>query len=112
MSRPEVMALLEAAKDSPAEEGPLLVLADWLEEHGDEHDRARAELIRVQGELARLGLAPMRRVELRRRQRDLIAAHGKAWLGSLARVGKGWEFHRGLLQVPGKFLQLSFESFE
>jgi uncharacterized protein (TIGR02996 family) len=44
--RPQVLALLEESKESP-EDAPRLVLADWLEEHGDRFDALRAELIRV-----------------------------------------------------------------
>jgi uncharacterized protein (TIGR02996 family) len=47
-ARPELTALLEACKDAPDEDAPRLVLADWLEEHGGEADRARAAFIRLQ----------------------------------------------------------------
>jgi uncharacterized protein (TIGR02996 family) len=46
MSRPQVIALLEAVKDAPDDPTPRLVLADWLEENGDDADRARARLLR------------------------------------------------------------------
>src|SRR5262249_19299503 len=46
-------ALFAAVKEAP-EDVPRLVLADWLEEHGDETDRAHAELIRLQCEALRL----------------------------------------------------------
>ena len=45
--RPELLALLRVCKDNLEEDAPRLVLADWLAEHGDEHDAARAELIRL-----------------------------------------------------------------
>jgi uncharacterized protein (TIGR02996 family) len=40
--------LLAAALAQPTDPTPRLVLADWLDEHGDEADRARAELLRLQ----------------------------------------------------------------
>jgi uncharacterized protein (TIGR02996 family) len=43
-------ALLHAICLDPAEDTPRLVYADWLDEHGDENDRASAEQIRVQVE--------------------------------------------------------------
>src|SRR4051794_18367032 len=43
-SRREVVAFLDAIKDDPDDDTPRLVLADWLDEHGDEHDAARALL--------------------------------------------------------------------
>ena len=38
--RPEVLAFLADAKQHPNDDAPLLVLADWLEEHGDEREAA------------------------------------------------------------------------
>src|SRR5262249_52778498 len=40
--------LLDAAKADHWDDGPRLALADWLEEHGGEAERARAEVIRLQ----------------------------------------------------------------
>jgi uncharacterized protein (TIGR02996 family) len=45
--------LLRAVLAEPDDDAPRLVLADWLEEYGDDADRARAAFIRVQCELAR-----------------------------------------------------------
>jgi uncharacterized protein (TIGR02996 family) len=42
--QPEEQALLQAIVESPGEEAPYLVLADWLEEHDDPR---RAELLRL-----------------------------------------------------------------
>jgi uncharacterized protein (TIGR02996 family) len=44
-------ALFAAVKETPDDDAPRLVLADWLEDNGDEDDRAHAELIRVQCEI-------------------------------------------------------------
>jgi uncharacterized protein (TIGR02996 family) len=41
-------ALMAAIIANPDEDTPRLALADWLDEHGDEHDRARAAFIRAQ----------------------------------------------------------------
>jgi uncharacterized protein (TIGR02996 family) len=41
---PEEQALLQAIVESPGEEAPYLVLADWLEENDDPR---RAELLRL-----------------------------------------------------------------
>jgi uncharacterized protein (TIGR02996 family) len=45
--RRELVSLLEACKRDPEDDAPRLVLADWLEEHGDEDDRARAAFVRL-----------------------------------------------------------------
>ena len=51
-------ALLHAIRLEPDEDTPRLVYADWLDEHGDEADRAHAEQIRVQIEF------PAERIEV------------------------------------------------
>ncbi|VTR91941.1 leucine-rich repeat-containing protein typical subtype : Repeat-companion domain protein OS=Isosphaera pallida (strain ATCC 43644 / DSM 9630 / IS1B) GN=Isop_0537 PE=4 SV=1: LRR_6: LRR_6: LRR_6 [Gemmata massiliana] len=65
-------ALLRAVCDTPDDDTPRLVFADWLQEHGDE---ARAEFIRVQIALAR-GDASAR---LKEREQELFAAHQEVW---------------------------------
>jgi uncharacterized protein (TIGR02996 family) len=50
----ERAALFAGVKAEPDDDAPRLVLADWLEDQGDEDDRAHAELIRVQCEIVRL----------------------------------------------------------
>lgn len=103
--------LLQAIIANPDDDTPRLIFADWLEEHDD---LARAEFIRVQCELAALGLercphhAPDTRVDqllagcpvvfegdrcdrcrwclLRQRQRDLSDEHlGLRWMP------EGWQ---------------------
>lgn len=72
---PDWPALLRAVIESPDDDTPRLVAADWLEERGEP---ARAELIRVQCELARGG-----------RIRALIARERKL-LGSLSFEKAQW----------------------
>lgn len=80
-------ALLAAVLANPDDDLPRLVYADWLEEHGEPE---RAEFIRVQVELARRSgevcvacddgaecECDIR--QLRRRERELIDAHGFDW---------------------------------
>jgi uncharacterized protein (TIGR02996 family) len=70
-ARPEVAAFLAAAKDEPEDDAPRLVLCDWLQEHGDEHDAARAEFVRLQCLFARAALQDMRVANLLHRDRLL-----------------------------------------
>src|SRR5262245_40173275 len=79
---------------APQDDTPRLIFADWLQDHGDE---ARAELIRVQCELARLEAGDPRRPGLRERELRLLWDHQLRWLGPLAEHLHGWEFHRGFL---------------
>lgn len=48
LPRPELAALLAAAKDDPDDLDTRLVVADWLEEHGGAEDRERAAMVRDQ----------------------------------------------------------------
>ncbi len=92
---PEVLALLDAAKEKPEDDGPRLVLSDWLEEHGDV---IRAEFLRLQLLLAPgSSLDPERRASTRQRVQELLAHYGGGWLGPLWQHGGIW--HRGLLTV-------------
>ena len=65
-------AFLAAIRAHPEEDGPRLVYADWLDEHG-RHDRA--EFIRAQVALARPRLpgGAARRKELQQREKALLA---------------------------------------
>src|SRR5262245_7353205 len=88
-------ALLRAILEEPHDDGPRLVYADWLEENGDQ---ARAEFIRVQCELARLGEDDPRRPALQKRERQLLRAHRAAWVAEKpALAGQHVEFLRGFL---------------
>src|SRR5262249_37760559 len=44
---------IDAILETPDDDAPRLVYADWLDEHGGEADRARAEFIRVGCEVAK-----------------------------------------------------------
>lgn len=55
--RAEMLALLRAAKEAPDDAPRRLVLADWLEEHGDGLDLQKAALLRAR---AGMGDAPER----------------------------------------------------
>jgi uncharacterized protein (TIGR02996 family) len=74
---PQLYALLRACKDSPLEDLPRLVLADWLEEHGD---GARAEFVRLQLRLAAMPWYEPDVPELEARQAELLRQHADAWL--------------------------------
>jgi uncharacterized protein (TIGR02996 family) len=88
-------AFFQAILDSPDDDAPRLVYADWLEERGD----PRGEFIRVQCELARLLEHDPRRPGLEERERSLRRAHEAAWRKTLpALPGIRWfQFERGLM---------------
>jgi uncharacterized protein (TIGR02996 family) len=96
---PQVLEMLQDAKEHPEQDGPRLVLADWLEDHGDQD---RADFIRCQCLLAVAAseLAEGQRRETEDRCEHLLDQHGGGWIGPLWRE---WcstlAWHRGLLSV-------------
>lgn len=96
-NQPQVLSLLRAAKEQPEDDTPRLVLADWLEDHGDPD---RAEFIHLQLRLSRNVTLDAERKAMQTREQELLNRNGGAWLGPL------WRFwlspviwHRGLLSV-------------
>jgi uncharacterized protein (TIGR02996 family) len=75
-------AFLQAVVESPDDDAPRLVYADWLEERGD----PRGEFIRVQCRLARLAPGDPRYSKLYRRTDQLWAAHSETWLQPFQRA--------------------------
>jgi uncharacterized protein (TIGR02996 family) len=92
--------LLAGVLDAPEDDAPRLVYADWLEEHGGESDRARAEFIRLQ--VRRAGLEPgAPEVEaIQRREDELLRRYWRSWdveLRSL--VSPSSEYRRGFIEA-------------
>jgi uncharacterized protein (TIGR02996 family) len=86
---------LRSVVESPEDDVPRLVYADWLEDQGE---APRAELIRVQCELARGVEDGARLVQLTLRQRELIARHADDWLGPFSwQLGNTVRYERGLI---------------
>jgi uncharacterized protein (TIGR02996 family) len=89
--RPVVLAFLRDIKAHPGDDTPRLILADWLEEHGDPVRAARGEFLRLQ---TRAVPAPARE-----REKELLGRYEKLWLGPLANLARTWSWHRGLLHL-------------
>jgi uncharacterized protein (TIGR02996 family) len=87
-------AFLQAILESPDDDTPRLVYADWLDEHGD---AARGEFIRVQCELAQSNEDDPRWLDLVWRERCLLLDHQVVWLGTLRPSVTRWTFRRGFL---------------
>lgn len=94
--RPELRVFLEDIRENPGDDGVRLILADWLEDHGDDSDRARAELIRLQCALPRAGKLAGR---VRRRADKIVATWADDWLGPLHSLAPSWHFERGMLRL-------------
>jgi uncharacterized protein (TIGR02996 family) len=90
-----VLAFLDDVKAHPEDDGPRLILADWLEDHGD----PRGELVRVQCQLARLPADNPHRPQLEERERALLAEHLPTWLAGLPGIARHAEVCRGLIRL-------------
>jgi uncharacterized protein (TIGR02996 family) len=87
--------LLSAIRDEPYSDEPRLILADWLDDHGEPE---RAEFIRVQCALGRLPEYHDFRPDLEARERGLLLLHKDEWLSS---SGLGYAerfFSRGFVE--------------
>ena len=62
--------------EHPADDAPRLIYADWLDDHGQPR---RAELIRLQCELAGLDEDDPRRAELAEREWELLTVYRSRW---------------------------------
>lgn len=81
--------LLAAIAADPDDDGPRIVYADWLQDHGD----PRGELIAVQCALSR-----GRATDLVERERSLLERHEDEWLARAGlRPGEG-RFQRGFIE--------------
>jgi uncharacterized protein (TIGR02996 family) len=93
--RPQALAFLRAIKETPDEDTPRLVFADWLEEQGD----PCGDFLRLQCALARLDRGDPAREPLAVRERELQKRHAAEWLGPLRGLAAKWEFRRGLVRI-------------
>jgi uncharacterized protein (TIGR02996 family) len=98
-------AFFDPIRDAPADDGPRLIYADWLDEHGQP---ARAEFIRLQCALDRLADDDRRLPEVREHERLLADAHKARWAADVARMVTDWSFHKGVIDsvsvTAGQFL--------
>ncbi len=89
--------LLEAVRESPADDAPRLVLADWCLDQDDPLLQARGEFIHAQLQLARLEEHDRRRDGLAARESELRQRYQADWLGPLAAFAVAWR--RGTLEL-------------
>src|SRR4051812_20469044 len=91
----QLLVFLHEIKDHPNDDLPRLVLADWLQDHGD----PRGEFVHVQVSRARLREDDPQAQTLRGRERTLLRKHALDWLGPLADFGSAWAFERGFIHL-------------
>src|SRR5262245_39478643 len=88
-------AFLRAILESPDDDTPRLIYADWPEDRGRPE---RAEFIRVQCALARLPEDDARLPGLEARERELLEEHEEEWAGPLRPWLVRWAFSRGFVE--------------
>src|SRR5262249_51144151 len=93
--RPEVLAFLQDIKENPDDDAPRLILADWLEEHGD----PRGEFLRLELEAMRLDLPIPRRCELAKEIGTLLRRYEVDWFGPLRMPNFSCDVLQGLVRL-------------
>src|SRR5579871_2247260 len=81
--------------DNADDDAPRLVNADYLDEHGETE---RAEFVRVQCELARCPEEDPRYLDLRERERALLANNKEAWSAELKLPPSQLRYRRGFAE--------------
>jgi len=100
-------ALLAAIWAAPHDDLPRLVYADWLDESGDPAKAARAEFIRVQCELARMGDdRGSRWMTLKDVETRLWREHGRKVYGEVANKLMNEPFRRGFVAPQRRMIVL------
>lgn len=90
--------------ETPDDDMPRLIFADWLEENGD---LERAEFIRIQCNLAKGGLSENENNESRSREKELLDRFGWEWAEELGNRISEWQFHRGFIEKVQTCLEVS-----
>ena len=93
-------ALVSAILNSPADDTPRLVFADWLDEH-DEPERA--EFVRCQIEAAKLPDDKRDESKPAKRAAALLEEHEKKWRGAAGLPGDNGEYARGFVDGVSAF---------
>src|SRR4051794_39898450 len=92
---PAYRGLLDDVIENPDDDTPRLVMADWLEEHGDDVARDRARFIRLQLARAKVSEHSPEAWASRHEETRLLHAHRAAWLGRLQKMTSRVTFDRG-----------------
>lgn len=103
-------ALFEAVLQSPHDDAPRLVYADWLYENGQPE---RAEFIQTQCALNSGDLEPGQRAELQLREHQLLSQHGWDW--AEAEIGhevSQWVYRRGMVEKAQACLEVSADEIQ
>jgi uncharacterized protein (TIGR02996 family) len=88
-------AFLADIIESPDDDSPRLIYADWLEDNGHSD---RAAFIRLGCSMETMDEDDPQREELGKRHAGFIEEHGKEWAGPLANLADRYWFRRGFIE--------------
>jgi uncharacterized protein (TIGR02996 family) len=91
-------AFLQAIRETPDDDAPRLIYADWLEEQGGAARTARASFIRNQCRLAELPEDDPARDALEDEEADLLTEYEDEWTQPLQDIAEDWRFSRGFIE--------------
>lgn len=95
LNDPAYRGLLDDVIENPDDDTPRLVMADWLEERGDEVAVNRARFIRLQLSRAKVSEHSPEAWASRREENRLLSKHRSEWLGRLEKITSKVTFDRG-----------------
>ncbi|MFQ3649125.1 MAG: TIGR02996 domain-containing protein [Gemmataceae bacterium] len=98
LRNPIYRGLLDDVIENPDEDAPRLVMADWLEEYGDQVAQDRARFIRLQVRRAQLSDYSPEAWACRSEELRLLRRHRLAWLTRLDRFVSKATFQRGFAE--------------
>src|SRR3974390_2459626 len=99
MAAPNPETLLKSVLMDPDADEPRLAYAAWCETQPDPADKARAQFIRLQLQLARPAPDSQERRDLKYRQERLETEYRAAWSAPLAVFTRDVEFDRGFVEL-------------
>lgn len=98
---PEIRNFFRAIKETPDDDTPRLIFADWLQERGDAASAARGEFLRLNVLRHRLTPNDPHHDALKRREAQIVTQHQWEWLGPLADAAR-WSYQRGMIQLTAR----------
>jgi uncharacterized protein (TIGR02996 family) len=91
-------ALLRTVCESPDDDAPRLIYADWLDDSGDTSRVARAEFIRLQIRLEGITAGDPMKAVFERRAWQVLHDHNPAWLRPMGMKLWGVRYRRGFIE--------------
>lgn len=102
-------AFIRAIRETPDDDAPRLIYADWLEEHGQAD---RAEFIRVQCRYSRMLVTQQERSSLRASADRLLERNWQQWVGPLRNIVGPWRDRYGERWMEEQYHPVGLDKFQ